>query len=176
MSVIRTATIIALIMNTTIMYDFTKNSDLTKWIIVNDVVMGGLSQSSLTLDEKGNGVFAGNVSLDNNGGFCMVQRPFDRINVGNFEKIAIRVNGDGKKYQFRIKSNRNDYYSFVSYFSTSGEWETVEIGMKDMYPVFRGQRLDMPNFNSQFIGEVGFLIGNKKEERFKLLIDRISLF
>lgn len=163
------------IMNTTMIYDFTTNSDLTKWKIVNDIVMGGLSQSSFTLDEHGNGVFAGAVSLDNNGGFCMVQHPLDRINIGGYEKIRIRLRGDGKKYQFRIKSNRNDYYSFVDNFITSGEWETIVINVKDMYPVFRGQKLDMPNFSDPTIEEIGFLIGNKKEENFKLVIDKIEL-
>ncbi len=162
-------------MNTTMIYDFTKNSDLTKWHVVNDVVMGGVSNSSFTLDENGNGVFAGTVSLSNDGGFCMVQYPFDRIAIGDFEKIEIRLKGDGKTYQFRIKSNRSDYYSFVSNFNTSGKWETIEIDIKNMYPVFRGQRLDMPNFDNQSIEEIGFLIGNKKEERFNLLIDRIEL-
>jgi len=163
------------IFNTMMIYNFTENSNTTNWQIVDDIVMGGVSQSTFTLDKSGNGVFSGSVSLDNNGGFCMVRHGFDKISVSGYEKVAIRLKGDGKKYQFRIKSNRNDYYSFVDNFITSGEWETIVINVKDMYPVFRGQKLDMPNFSDPTIEEIGFLIGNKKEETFKLAIDKIEL-
>lgn len=167
--------IFALIMDITLIYDFTTDSDVSTWNIVNDVVMGGVSRSTFTLDEKGNAVFSGTVSLDNNGGFCMVQHVFDKTKVTDFKNIAIRLKGDGKRYQFRMKSDRNDYYSYVSYFNTSNEWETVKIAMDKMYPVFRGQKLDMPNFSNHSVEEIGFLIGINKEENFKLIIDKIEL-
>ena len=44
-----------------------------------------------------------------------------------------------------------------------------------MYASFRGYRLDIPNFKGQQMEEIAFLIGNKKEESFKLLIDSIIL-
>lgn len=163
------------VMNTTPIYDFTSGSDVSTWNIVNDVVMGGVSRSAFTLDEKGNGVFAGTVSLENNGGFCMVRHGFAKISVDDYKKISIRLKGDGKRYQFRLKSDRNDYYSYVLYFNTSGDWETIVINLNDMYPVFRGQKLDMPPFSNHSIEEIGFLIGNKKEESFTLAIDKIVL-
>ena len=57
----------------------------------------------------------------------------DRVNITqkNFQQILIR--GDGKDYQLRIKSNRDDYYSYIISFKTSGEWETVTIPAKEMY-------------------------------------------
>ena len=90
-------------------------------------------------------------------------------------KIIIKLRGDGKKYQFRIKSNSGDYYSYIAPFLTSGEWQEIEIPIKDMYPSFRGRRLDQPNFSNNYIEELTFLIGNKKQEKFKLLIDKIEL-
>jgi hypothetical protein len=45
-------------------------------------------------------------------------------------------------------------------------------------PVFyflAGRRLDQPNFSHEFIEEIAFLIGNKKPESFKLLIDKLEL-
>jgi hypothetical protein len=44
-----------------------------------------------------------------------------------------------------------------------------------MYPSWRGRRLNQPNFSEDFINEITFLIGNKKNENFKLLIDKIEL-
>jgi hypothetical protein len=137
--------------------------------------MGGLSRSNISINESGNAVFVGSISLENNGGFCSLRHDLDKKSVADFDKISIRIKGDGKRYQFRIKENRNDYYSYVSYFETSGNWETIEIPLKDMYPIFRGRELNMSNFSGNSVEEVAFLIGNKKEETFRLEIDKIEI-
>jgi hypothetical protein len=74
-----------------------------------------------------------------------------------------------------LKSKASEYYSFVYSFKTSKEWETIVIPLKDMYPSFRGRKLDMPNFNKENIEEIAFLISNKQKEEFQLLIDKIEL-
>ena len=42
-------------------------------------------------------------------------------------------------------------------------------------PAFRGRTLNYPNFDKTTIEELAFLIGNKKAEDFKLIIDSITL-
>jgi NADH dehydrogenase [ubiquinone] 1 alpha subcomplex assembly factor 1 len=44
-----------------------------------------------------------------------------------------------------------------------------------MYPSFRGTRLNMENFSQKAIEQISILIGNKKNENFKLIIDSILL-
>ncbi|WP_367889209.1 CIA30 family protein [Polaribacter filamentus] len=117
----------------------------------------------------------GDISLENNGGFSSVRYRFEKILINKSTKISVRIKGDGKKYQFRIKSNSGDYYSYISPFSTTGEWQEIEIPLKDMYPSFRGRKLDQPNFSNDAIEEITFLIGNKNKEKFQLLIDKIEL-
>lgn len=163
------------ILNPMVIFDFSENSDLSEWNIVNDAVMGGKSRSSFTIDADGNGLFNGTVSLENNGGFCSVRYNLGKMSVKGFEKLALRIKGDGKRYQVRIRANRNDYYSYIAYFTTSGEWQTVEIPLNDMYPSFRGRRLNNPNFTNDTIEELAFLIGNKKAETFQLRLDKITL-
>lgn len=158
-----------------IIYDFNKKSDVAKWVIVDDVVMGGKSSGTFTLDKNGNGVFAGSISLKNNGGFSSVRYKFDKKPTKKYTKVKMRLKGDGKQYQFRIKANSGDYYSYIAPFSTSGEWQEIKILLKDMYPAFRGRKLKQPNFSKGYIEEVAFLIGNKKEEIFKVLLDKIEL-
>jgi NADH dehydrogenase [ubiquinone] 1 alpha subcomplex assembly factor 1 len=162
-------------LNSTIIFDFTNNSDIQGWIVLDDVVMGGESSGTFELNSEGLGVFSGNVSLENNGGFSSVRYRFEKIKVKGYKKICITLRGDSKQYQFRIKSNSGDYYSYISTFSTSRDWQEIEIPLKDMYPSFRGRKLDQPNFSNDNIEEIGFLIGNKKAEKFKLLIDKIEL-
>lgn len=44
-----------------------------------------------------------------------------------------------------------------------------------MEPVYRGNKLNQPNFDSTKLQEVRFMIGNGKEEDFRLEIDKIDL-
>lgn len=158
-----------------LVFDFNKNSSLSNWRIVDDVVMGGLSAGNFEINDSGHGEFSGMVSLENNGGFSSVRYRFETMNVSDYSKIILRLKGDGKRYQFRVKSNQNERQSYVAYFETSGDWQTIEITFGDMYPSWRGMTLDMPNFPGNTIEELAFLVSNKKAENFKLEIDRISL-
>lgn len=158
-----------------VIFDFNKNSDIQEWIVINDVVMGGQSSSSFKLNEAGHGVFDGSISLENNGGFSSLRYRFPKIMIKEYTTVTIKLRGDGKKYQFRIKDNSGDYYSYIASFSTSGEWQEIEIQLKDMYPSYRGKALNQSNFDQNHLEEIAFLIGNKKNERFKLLLDKIEL-
>lgn len=162
-------------MGSTLIFDFNKTSDIEKWTVVDDEVMGGKSSGTISLSPEGHGVFEGTVSLENNGGFSLVRYGFKQISTKKATKVVLKLKGDGKTYQFRIKTNAGDYYAYVSTFSTTGEWQEIEILLKDMYPAFRGRKLDQPNFSDDHIEEIGFLIGNKKQETFRLKIDRIGL-
>ncbi|MCX2743095.1 CIA30 family protein [Mangrovivirga sp. M17] len=163
-------------MTTTIeIFDFKKNSDISEWKIVNDDVMGGVSNSQFYLSNSGHGVFKGHVSLENNGGFCSVRHRFDINKINNYSSIVIKVKGEGKRYQLRIKKSQNDSHSYIHYFDTSGNWEIIEIPLNQLIPWYRGNKLNIPDFQGNQIQEIGFLIGNKKEEDFKLLIDNIYI-
>ncbi|KKN12582.1 hypothetical protein LCGC14_1015030 [marine sediment metagenome] len=158
-----------------VIFDFDKTANIENWRTVDDVVMGGESSSTFRLDATGLGVFEGSISLENNGGFSSLRYDFQKINVNHYTKIHIKIKGDGKDFQFRIKDNTETSHSYIKPFSTTGDWQEIEIFLADMYPQYRGRRLDMPNFSEDYIEEITFLIGNKKEENFKLLIDSIVL-
>ena len=96
-----------------LIFDFNHNSNITGWKVIDDVVMGGRSNGKFKMDSDGNGVFFGEVSLDNNGGFSSVRYQFEKVNTTKDSKVLIRLKGDGKEYQFRVKSNRNTYLLFV---------------------------------------------------------------
>ena len=158
-----------------IIFNFNKNSSISNWIVVDDVVMGGKSNGNFQLNKDGKGVFSGKISLDNNGGFSSVRYGFNKLNIEKFKSIVLKIKGDGKNYQFRIKHKSFDYASYIASFSSSGEWQEIEIPLNSMYPSFRGRKLDEPNFFHKSIEEVTFLIANKKNEDFILLIDKIEL-
>lgn len=153
-------------------FDFTQENSGKGWYIVNDGVMGGLSKGEFSIENK-LAVFKGEVSTDNNGGFTMIQNRFKTIVTKNFKGFVIKLKGDGKDYQFRVKSDRYQQYSYVFQFSTSGEWEEISIPFSDLVPRFRGRAVDLPNFDGGQIQEVAFLIGNKRDEPFELLVSAI---
>ncbi|MHB0753652.1 CIA30 family protein [Polaribacter sp. M15] len=162
-------------LNNQIIFNFSKDADLSLWRVVDDVVMGGISRGNIKIDSNGNGVYFGKVSLENNGGFSSLRYRFNQINVSKFSKVILRIKGDGKNYQFRIKDKLANSYSYIKVFETSGEWERIEVNLAEMYPAFRGRKLDIPNFSSDVIDEIALLIGNKKEQNFQLEIDKIYL-
>lgn len=161
--------------NSNLIFDFSKNTNIQDWMIVDDTVMGGESASTFQLNSDGYGVFEGNISLNNNGGFSSVRYRFPKKQIKQFKCILLRVQGDGKQYQFRLKSNSTEYYSYILPFQTNGEWQDIEIPLQDLYPSFRGRKLNQANFSKETIEEITFLIGNKKKEHFQILIDKIEL-
>ena len=161
-------------MNSHVIFDFSNESEGQGWIIVDDVVMGGESSGTFKVNSEGHGVFEGNISLDNNGGFSSVHYRFPSVEITGYQFLALRVKGDGKRYQVRIKDRASNYYSYIAYFTTTGEWQDIKVPLKEMYPSFRGRKLDLPNFAEGEIEEFALLIGNKKEETFSIEIDTIQ--
>ncbi|WP_093369440.1 CIA30 family protein [Psychroflexus sediminis] len=157
-------------------YDFEPDKNIKDWDIVNDGVMGGLSQSSIHLSEDGNAVFSGKISLENNGGFASVRHQTTIKNIHDYSHVNIRVKGKPSTYQFRIKkSGEEEAPSYVQEFKVTPEWQTIQLKLSSFYPRYRGRNLNLPNFEADVIREVAFLIGNKKEEEFQLEIDKVYL-
>lgn len=162
-------------MHAQVIYDFTKNANPRDWRIIDDGVMGGVSRGHFKIDADGNGVFYGNVSTDNNGGFSSVRHQCSSVKTDANSKIVIRLKGDGKVYQLRLKDKVNTYYSYIISFKTSGEWEEISIAVADLYPSFRGRKLNLPNYAHHSFEEIVFLIANKRNESFKLMLDKIEV-
>ncbi len=158
-----------------ILIDFGNLSNPYSWRVVDDGVMGGLSQGNFSLTEKETAVFFGSVRLENNGGFSSLRHRFQERVAVNGEYVKLYLKGDGKKYQFRIKRSSYDYHSYIFEFQTSGEWEEVLVPLKEMYPAFRGRKLRMEDYPADVIEEITFLIGNKKKESFRLELSKIEI-
>jgi hypothetical protein len=158
-----------------ILFSFHSESDVSVWDIENDTVMGGRSESALELTEAGTGLFSGTVSLDNNGGFASMQYPFPVRAIAGYTEAKIRLRGDGKRYLLLVESEERARHYYVGGFQTSGEWETITVALRDMEPVWRGDRLDQPNFAAESIAQIRIMIANQTRESFAVEIDAIWL-
>jgi hypothetical protein len=150
------------------------------WSVQDDVVMGGRSDSQLEFTDDKHAKFSGTVSLENNGGFCSMRHISDENEPYRIEKgrvaFVLLVKGDGKDYNFRVKTP-NVRYSYTYTFSTqdNGKWERISIPFGSMEASFRGRKIAVPNYAAEDIVEMRFLIGNKKNESFEILIESIEV-
>tara|TARA_R110001632_G_scaffold43376_1_gene109942 strand:- start:92318 stop:92749 length:432 start_codon:yes stop_codon:yes gene_type:complete len=110
--------------------DFGKDKKGKKWQVVNDVVMGGLSEGNAKLTENSI-LFKGEVSLDNNGGFSSLRRSFRSKNLSAFDEVKIRYKSSGISLAFTIAVSQRWYVPNykISLPSTSSEWKTVTLSL-----------------------------------------------
>lgn len=156
-------------------YTFSSKSQINDWRIVNDGVMGGISSSALQLLDNGYGKFSGHVALANNGGFASIQLNTNVAINEDTNFLVFHVKGDKKKYELRLKGALVQQESYVHQFTTSGEWQIIKIALNQFEPQYRGRKLNSTNFNFTTIAQISFLIANKREEDFELLIDSIGV-
>ena len=156
--------------------DFSEDSDA--WRSIDDVVMGGVSASKFVVSD-GIGVFKGNVSLENNGGFASARSKPGSFDLSDFDGLCIRIRGDGKSYGFRLRTNSNfDGISYQARFNTkAGEWIELKFDIDVFEAVFRGRKV--PNadpLDPSAIKSFGVIISDKQEGPFQIEIDYIAAY
>ncbi len=174
------------------LFDFTQpNADLKQtWGAVDDVVMGGVSESSIRLVD-GYAVFSGDVSTENSGGFASVRtRNFEpSLNLSNYTGIELRVKGDGQRYKLFVRTEPKwDGIGYAYSFNTSKtEWTTIHIPFKDLVPVFRAKTVDnAPPVDSDQICSLQLMLSKFEYDRelnphfmpglFSLQVESISAY
>jgi NADH dehydrogenase [ubiquinone] 1 alpha subcomplex assembly factor 1 len=161
------------------LFDFGTMENLDDWLIVNDGVMGGLSESKFILGDNNSAVFSGNVTLENNGGFASTRTKAMQFQLDGFKGILIRVKGDGKKYHFRIRTDdRFDGIAYRHHFETDmDQWQTISVPFNKCVPVFRGRILqDVEPVSPKDIHQIGFLISDKQSGEFHLEVQWIKAY
>lgn len=127
-----------------LLFDFTNpNQDIKDfWGAVDDVVMGGVSESQIRLVSD-RAIFSGNVSTANNGGFASVRtRNFTTpLDLSSYEGISLRVQGDGKRYKFIMRcEGKWDGIAYCYSFDTIYNYtQTIDIPFSALIPVRRAK-------------------------------------
>ncbi len=161
----------------TVVWDASNPLNL-KWQIVNDTVMGGVSDSRLVVTDA-IARFSGNLSLENNGGFASVRTLAAKLDLPpEAGKFVIRIRGDGRTY--KLTARRNGSFDGVNYqneFPTiAGEWQELELSLADFRASWRGRALpEEPSLKAPDIQSIGLIIADKKDGRFQLEIEWIKL-
>lgn len=158
--------------------DFQDASQPTRWVAVNDGVMGGLSTGGPAI-AHGRLEFTGMLSLANNGGFSSVRSVGPGFDLSDASHVVLRVRGDGRRYQLRLATDARSRGLAVSwgaeFATTAGRWIEVRVPLASLTPTVRGQRLQGLSMDASAVRELGLLIADGREGPFALSVEWIAV-
>ncbi|KAH1055945.1 hypothetical protein J1N35_034010 [Gossypium stocksii] len=128
------------------------------WGALDDVVMGGVSESTFQVDRTGGeggkpaGLFKGIVSTANNGGFTSIRTKnfFSPVDLSAYDGFEVRLKGDGRRYKLIVRTSTDwDTVGYTASFDTiGGQWQSIRLPFSSLRPVFRARTVsDAPPFN-----------------------------
>ncbi|KZV23743.1 hypothetical protein F511_33751 [Dorcoceras hygrometricum] len=141
--------------------DNSSSRDVT-WGALDDVVMGGVSESSFLIDPSGSesggptGIFRGVVSTANNGGFTSIRTRNFSVpeDLSAYDGLELRIKGDGRRYKLIVRTSRDwDTIGYTAGFDTVNEqWQSVRLPFSSLRPIFRARTVpDAPPFDPREI-------------------------
>lgn len=132
-------------MKDNLVIDDRSNNDVTsnlgtKWQLVTDNVMGGLSSGQLTLDTyKGKKCLRmrGDVTTENNGGFVQIALSLserDVFDASGYTGVEIQVAGNNELYNIHFRTDAL-WFPWQSYrysFTADSDWQTYRIPFSEL--------------------------------------------
>lgn len=162
-------------MTSTTLFDFASSDGdpASAWQSVDDVVMGGVSESRF--EDTGEGAaFTGVVSLEQGGGFASVRSPEGQWDLGAYDDLSLRLRGDGRRYQLTVYTGTNTSLSYRATLEPSS-WRVVTVPFDSLVPYERGTRVpNAPPFDPSSVRALGFLIADKQAGPFRLDVEWIQ--
>ena len=161
----------------TILFDFDGDRPGAGWRAVNDSVMGGVSKGGPQFPGDGTMVFAGSLSLENNGGFSSIRTQPKRRDLSGYDGLAARIRGDGRTYWLTVETNvRIPAGSYrVPVPTKVGQWQTVRAPFSSFRATSFGRELSVFRpLNRAKVESIGFLIADKQAGPFRMAVDWIK--
>ncbi|MCF7733137.1 MAG: CIA30 family protein [Akkermansiaceae bacterium] len=157
-----------------------EESEKFDWRIVDDGVMGGLSQGKREISKDGILRFFGTLSLANNGGFSSLRTEAVKLDLSGAEGVMLRVKGDGRTYQVRLTTDaeyQSREMSFQAGFPTEKDkWTEVKVPFGRFVGTWRGMELPDKTLDPAKILRLGLQLADKKEGAFELRVDWIRTY
>lgn len=158
--------------------DFADPDEVDRWMVVNDGVMGGVSQGQFHAEE-GIGIFSGQLSLDHGGGFASVRRMPAPYPLAGTQGLLLRLRGDGRTYQCRVRNDQAfDGIAYGAPFDTQpGQWLMVRLPWSEFAAVYHGRRVpDAPALDPARVEQLGVLIADRQMGPFRLDLAEMQSF
>ena len=174
-----------------VIFDFQQPTEPMRdlWGALDDVVMGGVSQSGTQLRSEGL-AFTGYVSTANSGGFASVRtRNFEPpLDLSVHSGLELRVKGDGQRYKFFLRDGAGwDTVAYAYSFDTVEDgWVTVRIPFAEMKAVQRARVVQRAPINTGRIYSLQIMLSKFEYDRqlnpyftagpFQLLVESIKVY
>jgi len=150
---------------------FTNSNTIRDCWIVNDSVMGGVSQSSFREDPHGV-FFEGQVSLENNGGFASMRSSVRFPH--RTQLIDLLAKGDGKRYKLVLRTELAPRVTYVADFIAESTWQSYQFHLNQFKATFRGQVVHAPTLSFSDVIEFGILISNSQVGSFAIQLKTLQ--
>lgn len=158
--------------------DFSDPDEGDRWFVVDDGVMGGVSQGYFH-SEEGVGIFSGELSLEHGGGFSSVRRMPASYPLAGTQGILLRLRGDGRTYQCRVRNDQAfDGIAYGAPFVTQpGKWAMVRLPWSEFVAVYHGRRVpNAPTLDPARVEQLGVLLADRQPGDFCLELAEIQSF
>ena len=143
--------------------DFTNPNTMRDCWIVNDDVMGGVSQSKLREGVDGL-FFEGQLSLENNGGFASM-RSSVHFPKGT-QQLDLVAKGDGKRYRLILRTQLAPQVTYGADFIAQPVWQAYRFNAEQFKSTIRGRVVNAPTLSFSDVTEFGILIANNQAGSF----------
>lgn len=166
------------IMNTA--FAWTASMDAEDWYVVNDTVMGGVSQSAVDIRKDGGVLFSGKLSLENNGGFTSARTEEIPSDWSGSAALKFHIVGDGRDYIATVRTRRREMrriYYRQPFSTKAGEEQEIVLPIEDFQAYSFGRRVPSAPTLAMLkgqVGSVGVMLADKKPGRFSLALLEIA--
>ncbi len=156
---------------------FAEAASVDGWSNVDDTVMGGVSAST-TSWESGRLVFAGDLSLENNGGFASVRGPADPgygEAISDATALVVDAEGDDRTYVLQLRTADESLY-ITRFTTTDGAAERYVLPLAAFEPVtrFLEPSPSTPPLDASTVVQIAVYVLDAQEGSFRLAIGGID--
>ena len=157
--------------------DFSNSDAVRDWRVVNDGVMGGLSQGT-RFAEDDHMTFQGTINT-NGGGFSSLRLPMSRGVLADATAMTLTLRSDGRQYSLTFRTSERWRGRSVSYqidipTTAPDRWTEVTVPFSDMRTSVFGRSVRAAPFDPADVREMGIILADGIDGEFSLQLKQIS--
>ena len=147
------------------------------WRIVNDGVMGGLSQGT-RYHEDGYMVFTGVINT-NGGGFSSLRAGLRPGPLAGTKGLKLKIRSDGRAYRMTFRTSERWRGRSVSYQASipktmQEDWSDVSVSFEDMTTSVFGRTVRAAPFDPSDVREIGIILADGRDGTFRFEVTRMD--
>ncbi|NQX96136.1 MAG: CIA30 family protein [Erythrobacter sp.] len=154
--------------------DFSSTEEFSRWRVVNDGVMGGLSSGAMRF-EDGRVTYAGAINT-NGGGFSSIRRPVARGTLAKAVALRVTHESDGRAYKLSLRSSARYRGRPISFQAPiAAQSDTAIVRFDDLRASFRGYSMGNVPFDRAAVDEIGLILADGRDGPFEMSMQTIEI-